>query len=56
MNIIVINTLFYSIDYSEYDKPAYLRKHGSVFRQKFWKPIHQPNKSRFSQVKSKDIQ
>lgn len=56
MNLIIINRLFYSMDYSEYDSPAYLRKHGSVFRQKFWKPLNKPRKSRFSQVNSKDIQ
>lgn len=56
MSSIVLNSLFYSRGYSEYDKPTFLRKHGSVFRERFWKPIHQPNKSRFTQVNSKDIQ
>ncbi len=56
MGSIVLNSLFYSRDYSEYDKPAFLRKHGSVFRERFWKPIHQPRKSRFTRIHSGELQ
>jgi hypothetical protein len=56
MSSIVLNSLFYSRDYSEYDKPTFLRKHGSVFRERFWKPIYQPRKSRFTRIHSGDLQ
>jgi hypothetical protein len=56
MSSIGLNSLFYSVDYSKYDKPTFLRKHGSVFRERFWKPIHQPRKSRFTRVNSRDLQ
>lgn len=56
MKSIPLNALFYSPDYSQYDKPTFLRKHGSVFREKFWKPMQQPRKSRFARIQSGDIQ
>lgn len=32
------NRLWISVDYSQYDKPTVIRRHGLKFLQKFWNP------------------
>jgi hypothetical protein len=34
------NQLWYGIDYSQYDKPTVIRRHGLKFLEKFWNPRH----------------
>lgn len=40
-------------NFKDLDTPAYLRKHGSVFREKFWKPA---NNHRRRQINPLEIQ